>query len=117
GLKSSQKVIFASAPPGRIVSQRPTAGTAVKKGSTVALSVSKGRQRVTVPNVVGRRRSDAVKRIQDAGLVAAVFSVPSQSPPGFVVAQSPARRSAASRRFASTSRAARIRSPRRRYRT
>jgi len=89
GLKSSQKVIFASAPPGRVVSQRPTAGTAVKKGSTVALSVSKGRQRVTVPNVVGRRRSDAVKRIQDAGLVAAVFSVPSQSPPGFVVAQSP----------------------------
>jgi len=88
-LKSSQKVIFASAPPGRVVSQLPAAGTAVKQGSTVALSVSRGPQRVTVPNVVGRRRSDAVKHIQDAGLVAAAFSVPSQSPPGFVVAQNP----------------------------
>jgi beta-lactam-binding protein with PASTA domain len=89
GLTSSQRVIFASAPPGRVVSQRPAAATAVKKGSTVALSVSKGPQRVVVPNVVGRRRDDAVARIKQAGLVAAVFSVPSQAARGFVVAQSP----------------------------
>ena len=89
GLKSRQRVIFASAPPGRVVSQRPAAGTAVQKGATVALAVSKGPQRVAVPNVVGRRRDDAIARIKHAGLVPAVFSVPSQEPRGFVVAQSP----------------------------
>jgi beta-lactam-binding protein with PASTA domain len=89
GLKSKQRVIFASAPPGRVISQRPAAGTAVKKGATVALAVSKGPQRVAVPNVVGRRRDDAIARIKQAGLVPAVFSVPSQEPRGFVVAQSP----------------------------
>ena len=89
GLKSRQRVIFASAAPGRVVTQQPAAGTAVKKGGTVALSVSRGPQRVAVPNVVGRRRDDAIARIKGAGLVPAVFSVPSQEPRGFVVAQSP----------------------------
>ena len=89
GLDSSQRVVFASAPPGRVTAQRPAAGTAVKKGSTVALAVSKGPQRVAVPSVVGRRRDDAIARLRSAGLHAAVFSVPSNSPHGFVVAQNP----------------------------
>jgi len=84
-----QRVVFASAPPGRVTTQRPAAGAAVKKGSTVALTVSKGPQRVAVPNVVGRRRDDAIARLRSAGFHAAVFSVPSSSPHGFVVAQSP----------------------------
>jgi eukaryotic-like serine/threonine-protein kinase len=89
GVESNQRVVFASAPPGRVTAQRPAAGAAVKKGSTVALTVSRGPQRVTVPSVVGRSRDDAVKRLTAAGFHAAVFSVPSQSPRGFVVAQSP----------------------------
>jgi beta-lactam-binding protein with PASTA domain len=89
GLESNQRVVFASAPPGRVTAQRPPAGAAVKKGATVALNVSRGPQRVTVPSVVGRSRGDAVKRLTAAGFHAAVFSVPSQSPRGFVVAQSP----------------------------
>jgi beta-lactam-binding protein with PASTA domain len=89
GLESTQRVVFASAQPGRITAQRPAAGAAVKKGATVALTVSRGPQRVTVPSVVGRSRDDAVKRLTAAGFHAAVFSVPSQSPRGFVVAQSP----------------------------
>lgn len=89
GLEWSQRVVFASAAPGRIVAQRPAAGAVVVKGETVALSVSKGPRRVTVPAVVGRRRDDAIARIRKAGLVAAVFSVPSQEPRGFVVAQNP----------------------------
>src|SRR5207248_577758 len=59
------------------------------KGSAVALTVSKGPQRVAVPNVVGRSRDDAIARLRSAGLQAAVFSVPSSSPRGFVVAQNP----------------------------
>jgi serine/threonine-protein kinase len=89
GLDSSQRVVFASAPPGRVTAERPPAGTAVKKGSKVALMVSKGPQRVAVPSVVGRRRDEAIARLRSAGLHAVVFSVPSKSPPGFVVAQSP----------------------------
>lgn len=89
GLGFNQQVVFASAPPGRVTAQRPAAGAAVKKGSTVALTVSKGPQRVAVPNVVGRRRDDAIARLRSAGFHAAVFSVPSSSPRGFVVAQSP----------------------------
>jgi beta-lactam-binding protein with PASTA domain len=89
GLEWDQRVVFASAPPGRVTAQRPAAGTAAKKGSTVALAVSKGPQRVAVPNVVGRRRDDAIARLRSAGFHAAVFSVPSSSPRGFVVAQSP----------------------------
>jgi beta-lactam-binding protein with PASTA domain len=89
GLGSNQRVVFASAPPGRVTAQRPAAGTAMKKGSTVALTVSRGPQRVAVPNVVGRRRDDATARLRSAGFHAAVFSVPSTSPRGFVVAQNP----------------------------
>jgi serine/threonine-protein kinase len=89
GLGTNQRVVFASEPPGRVTAQQPAAGAAVEKGSTVALTVSKGPQRVAVPNVVGRRRDDAIARLRSAGLHAAVFSVPSTSPRGFVVAQSP----------------------------
>jgi beta-lactam-binding protein with PASTA domain len=89
GLGTNQRVVFASAPPGRVTAQQPAAGAAVKKGSTVSLTVSKGPQRVAVPNVVGRRRDDAIARLRSAGFHAAVFSVPSSSPRGFVVAQSP----------------------------
>jgi len=89
GLVWNQRVVFASAPPGRVTSERPAAGAAVKKGATIALEVSKGPQRIAVPNVVGRTRDDAIARLRSAGLHAAVFSVPSKSPRGFVVAQNP----------------------------
>jgi beta-lactam-binding protein with PASTA domain len=89
GLESTQRVVYAAAPPGRVVKQRPTAGTAVKKGAAVVLVVSRGPRRISVPNVVGRSRDDAIARIKKAGLVPAIFSVPSQEPHGFVVAQSP----------------------------
>jgi beta-lactam-binding protein with PASTA domain len=89
GLAWNQRVVFAPAPPGRVTAERPAAGTAVKKGSTVALTVSRGPQRVSVPNVVGRTRDDAIARLRSAGFHAAVFSVPSTSPRRFVVAQNP----------------------------
>jgi beta-lactam-binding protein with PASTA domain len=89
GLAWNQRVVFASAPPGRVTAERPAAGTAVKKGSRVALTVSRGPQRVSVPNIVGRRRDDAIARLRSAGFHAAVFSVPSTRPRGFVVAQNP----------------------------
>ena len=89
-LDSRQKIVFARAAPGTVVKQTPAPGAEVKKGSPVLVEVSKGPQRVTVPTVVGRNRDDAVAALKKAGLVAAVFSVPSAEPQGVVVAQHPA---------------------------
>jgi serine/threonine-protein kinase len=85
-----QKIVFARAAPGTVVKQTPAPGAEVKKGAPVLLEVSKGPQRVTVPTVVGRKRDDAVAMLKKAGLVAAVFTVPSTEPQGVVVAQHPA---------------------------
>ena len=42
-------------PEGQIISQDPKAGTSVKRGVAVSVVVSKGRQPITVPDVVGAR--------------------------------------------------------------
>jgi serine/threonine-protein kinase len=89
-LVSRQIPVFAAKAKGTVVSQKPAAGTAVKKNSTVVLNVSKGPQLVSVPDVVGKTRSDAAAILRRAGLVAAVFSVPSSEPRGTVIAQKPA---------------------------
>jgi serine/threonine-protein kinase len=88
-LDSRQKIVFAREAPGTVVKQTPAAGATVKKGSPVLLEVSKGPQKVAVPAVVGQKRADAVAALKQAGLVAAIFSVPSTQPKGFVVAQDP----------------------------
>src|SRR5437588_3279197 len=88
-LDSREQLVFARAAPGTVVRQTPAAGANVKKGAVVVLEVSKGPQRVPVPAVVGRKRGDAVAALKQAGLVAAVFSVPSTEPQGVVVAQDP----------------------------
>jgi len=89
-LDSRQKIVFAREAAGTVVKQTPAPGAAVKKGAAVLLQVSKGPQRVSVPAVVGRDRQDAVAAVKNAGLVAAVFSVPASDPQGTVVAQDPA---------------------------
>jgi beta-lactam-binding protein with PASTA domain len=94
-LESRQKGVFARAAAGTVVRQTPTAGAQVKKGAPVLLEVSKGPQRVAVPAVLGTSREDAVATLKQAGLVAAVFSVPSTAPRGVVVAQNPQPRSKA----------------------
>ena len=88
-LGSREKLVFARAAPATVVEQTPAAGAEVKKGAVVVLAVSKGPQRVSVPGVVGQKRDDAVAALKKAGLVAAVFSVPSTEQQGVVVAQDP----------------------------
>ena len=75
----------ASAPPGTVVSQQPAGGAQAKQDSVVVLVVSSGEspsptpsttpspsvspapQFVTVPDVVGRSRVDALRRLQSLG--------------------------------------------------
>ncbi|MFN8160376.1 MAG: PASTA domain-containing protein [Solirubrobacterales bacterium] len=54
-------------PAGQVISQSPDAGTRVAAGSTVAIVVSGGVSKATVPNVIGDLRSDAVTALRDAG--------------------------------------------------
>lgn len=76
---------------GLVISQNPASGQ-LFRGDTVNLVVSAGPQEFQVPNVVGATRDEAVKKLQDLGLVvtesgAMVFGrVWSQSPsPGSMV--------------------------------
>ena len=53
---------------GRVIDQNPSASSEANKGSTVVVYISKGREMVSVPNVVGRSKSSARSSLQNAGL-------------------------------------------------
>jgi eukaryotic-like serine/threonine-protein kinase len=57
-----------TAPAGQVLRQSPAAGKEVEPGSTVAIAVAKSKQKVKVPNVIGRERREAVEAIRAAGL-------------------------------------------------
>jgi serine/threonine-protein kinase len=80
-------------PKGVVVAQTPEAGTSVKRGVTVALVVSKGRQPITVPVVTGKDRETAEAAITKAGLkVKRAPDVNNDTvPAGRVISQSPAK--------------------------
>jgi eukaryotic-like serine/threonine-protein kinase len=61
-----------SAPAGAVISQSPSAGTEVEPGSTVSIVVSSGEEQPTVPNTIGRLRSEAVEAVRGAGLTPSV---------------------------------------------
>ncbi|MEI6448168.1 MAG: PASTA domain-containing protein, partial [Actinomycetes bacterium] len=62
-------------PEGTVLSQDPSGGTSVEKGSTVTLAVAVAPPKVAVPDVLGRTQADAVARIRSAGFVATVVTV------------------------------------------
>jgi serine/threonine-protein kinase len=78
-------------PQDDVISQNPAAATKVDRGSTVTITVSKGIEKVSVPNVVGLSRRDALTQLGDVGLTASPREVdvtdPSQD--GVVIDQRP----------------------------
>ena len=68
GLVAAVAEEASSTPVGQVIRQSPSAGKEVEPGSTVSIVVSKGQQKVTVPNVVGKLRSEAVSALREAGL-------------------------------------------------
>jgi len=70
------------APAGEVIRQSPSAGSEVEPGTTIEIVVSQGEEQVSVPNVIGRLRAEAVQALRDAGLVPSVqeqaTDVPSQ---------------------------------------
>ncbi|WP_377642113.1 Stk1 family PASTA domain-containing Ser/Thr kinase [Oryzobacter terrae] len=55
-------------PEGQVVSAKPGPGASLKPGTAVALTVSKGRQPISVPDFTGKPLKDATNKLGDLGL-------------------------------------------------
>ncbi|WP_366179775.1 PASTA domain-containing protein [Actinomyces timonensis] len=87
----TSKEYSSSVATGMVISTDPAAGQTLDKGSTVSITVSKGRASATVPDVVGRTEEEARRAIEAAGLV---ISTPTRAndksvKKGHVISQSP----------------------------
>jgi eukaryotic-like serine/threonine-protein kinase len=74
---------------GVVIRQNPNPGFKSPKGNPVDIAVSKGKEKVMVPSVLGKSEADAVSTLTNAGLKANVFSVHSSKPPNTVTGQDP----------------------------
>jgi len=82
--------------PGRVITQTVPAGTRVSQGSTIGVVLSKGREGVTVPNVVNVAFEQAQSLLTNAGFRVERRDAPSdRAPAGVVFRQEPAPLSAA----------------------
>jgi serine/threonine-protein kinase len=79
-------------PEDDVISQNPAGGTEVDRGTTVTITVSTGIERVSVPNVAGLSRRDAIDQLRSVGLTASPreVDVTDASQDGVVVDQRPA---------------------------
>lgn len=75
---------------GKVISQTPEGGTPAKKGDTVTIVVSQGKEAVAVPGVLNRSQEEAVNMLTQAGLtVTSTSTEPSDTiPAGNVINQS-----------------------------
>jgi len=82
GLTPSVSEEESSRPAGEVIRQSPSAGREVERGSSVSIVVSAGEEKASMPNVVGKLRSEAVEAVRAAGLTPKVeeeeTEVPSQ---------------------------------------
>ena len=80
-----------AAPSGSVVRTEPEAGAQVKKGTSVAIIVSKGPKPIELPDLVGRKIAKVEATLSDLGLTAAITSTFSEeAPKNEVIAQTPA---------------------------
>jgi serine/threonine-protein kinase len=77
-------------PKGRVITQAPAANTSVDKGSRVTIVVSKGPEKVDVPNTVTETKNQARSDLRAAGFKVRVMTQESATqPPGTVLSQTP----------------------------
>lgn len=79
-------------PSGRVISSGPAVGASLKRDTRVSLVVSKGRQPITVPDVVGEPGSTATATLNDLGFTVAQDTAQYSDtvPLGSVISQTPA---------------------------
>jgi serine/threonine-protein kinase len=82
GFVPSVEEVESKQPEGQVIRQAPSAGSQLPPGSTVSITVSKGEEKATAPNVIGKERAEAVEAVRAAGLKPVVqeqeTEVPSQ---------------------------------------
>jgi beta-lactam-binding protein with PASTA domain/predicted Ser/Thr protein kinase len=76
-------------PRGIVASQDPEPPQRADRGTFVTIVVSSGKPKVTVPDVVGESRDDAVVELRDAGLDPNVVEINSPRDAGTVLATAP----------------------------
>lgn len=78
-------------PVGIVMAQSPAPGVSVEKGSEVVLRVSAGKEKVAVPDLVGRTEAEAQDMIVKAGLSKTYPNYQDYTfvPPGHVLSQEP----------------------------
>jgi serine/threonine-protein kinase len=82
--------VYSARPAGEVVGVGAPAGTRLRPGSPVNLTVSKGPELLAVPSQVGQGQDGATAALRKAGFAVAVEQVFSETvPPGVVVAQDP----------------------------
>jgi len=74
---------------GTVIDQSPAAGEKVAPHSNVDITVSKGKETVTVPSVIGKNRDDAISTLVNAGLDPTAFPVASSRAVDTVTGQDP----------------------------
>ncbi len=80
----------ADAPKSTVLAQVPPAGSVVTAGTSVALDVSAGQQRATIPSLAGRSTEDAERELKRAGLqLGQLQEQPSDSARGLVLGSNP----------------------------
>ena len=79
----------ASVPAGVVVSQDPEAGSKVKEERTVTIYVSKGGEEITMPDLKGLSKADALDKLKKMGLEATVYEKESDKEAGTVIEQDP----------------------------
>jgi beta-lactam-binding protein with PASTA domain len=92
GLKPEVEKAFSdTVASGHVISVSPQTGTTVDRGTTVTLTVSKGKEKVSIPDVTGESEDNARSAIEGAGLrVGKVTQEESSEDAGTVIDQSPA---------------------------
>jgi serine/threonine-protein kinase len=83
--------VSAGQPAGSVISQSPPAGSSVRTGTKVNLTVAKASEQVAVPNVVGQSQTQASAALGGAGFVPSVVPAPTteEGKVGVVLKQSP----------------------------
>jgi serine/threonine-protein kinase len=91
GLKLKIEQIESTLPGGTVLSQWPEPGAKIKKDATVILKVSKGGNRIALPDVRGLEYSQALKKLEESGFQAGDTLRVSDDTraAGVVIAQSP----------------------------
>ena len=90
GFKVESTAVYSSQPQGEVVATTPEAGTQAAKGSTVTTQVSKGEEKVSVPDVRGTDENTAKNTLSGAGLNVTVTTDYSDSvAQGNVISQDP----------------------------